>query len=72
MGGRFAFSDDSHGIAQVATNYIRGLDYLQSLGVNEVWTFRTGPHWEDGTKAELYQQSVSLAEFRDSLRLHTA
>ena len=33
MGGRFTFSDDSHGIAQVGTNYERGLRYLEGVGV---------------------------------------
>lgn len=43
LGGRFTLSDDSHGIAQVATNYGRALAYLESLGVTEVWTFERIP-----------------------------
>ncbi|KAK0701775.1 histidinol phosphate phosphatase HisJ family protein [Lasiosphaeria miniovina] len=70
-GGKFTFSDDSHGIAQVATNYARGLDYLESLGVKEVWTLERAPH--PGTsgevKAALTKKSVPIAEFRASLRL---
>ncbi|KAK3352305.1 polymerase/histidinol phosphatase-like protein [Lasiosphaeria hispida] len=71
MGGRFTFSDDSHGIAQVATNYERGLDYLESLGVKEVWTLEraTHPGTKGGVKSELIEKSVSIAEFRGSLRL---
>ncbi|KAK1752150.1 Polymerase/histidinol phosphatase-like protein [Echria macrotheca] len=82
MGGKFTFSDDSHGIAQVATNYLRGLDYLESLGVTELWTFRRRPvhpgtttttptpgDGEDRRKAELDEVAVPLAEFRASLRL---
>lgn len=64
MGGKFTLSDDSHGIAQVATNYTRALDYLESLGVTEVWTY--------GRPAEgsgLLEKSVSLAEVRASLKL---
>ncbi|KAL2196863.1 polymerase/histidinol phosphatase-like protein [Corynascus similis CBS 632.67] len=68
MGGRFTFGDDSHGIAQVATNYVRGLDYLESLGVRELWTLerrvRTG-----GEETELVEMSVSIKEFRASLKL---
>lgn len=71
MGGMFTFSDDSHGIAQVATNYVRGLDYLESLGVTELWTLERVPH--PGTagdvKSELRDKAVTIAEFRQSLRL---
>lgn len=66
LGGRFTFSDDSHGIAQVATHYSRGLDFLESLGVNEVMTLERRPH--AGGRAELVEKSVSLVEFRASLR----
>ncbi len=38
MGGRLTMSDDSHGIAQVGTNYVKGFEYLDSLGVTELWT----------------------------------
>ncbi|KAL2015630.1 hypothetical protein VTK56DRAFT_5087 [Thermocarpiscus australiensis] len=71
MGGRFTMSDDSHGIAQVATNYLRGLEYLEGLGVKEVWTFERRPHpgTEGGLKAALVEKSVSIDEFRASLRL---
>ncbi|KAK3319355.1 polymerase/histidinol phosphatase-like protein [Apodospora peruviana] len=73
LGGKFTFSDDSHGVAQVATNYARGLDYLQSLGVTELWTFeRATPHPGtpvDGKKATLIEKSVSIDEFRKDLKL---
>lgn len=69
MGGKFTMSDDSHGIAQVATNYERALDYLESLGVAEVWTLERAPHpgLKDGMKAGLIEKSVTLADFRQSL-----
>lgn len=59
-------SDDSHGIAQVATNYSRALTFLESLGVEQVWTFQRQDHAEAGevTKAALNDVSVSLSEFR--------
>ncbi|KAK3390263.1 Polymerase/histidinol phosphatase-like protein [Podospora didyma] len=66
IGGKFTFSDDSHGIAQVATNYIKGLDYLESLGVKEVWTLeRTLVEAEK----HLREKSVAISDFRESLRL---
>lgn len=69
LGGRFTMSDDSHGIAQVGTNYGRGLEFLESIGVEEVWTFeRTGG---DG-KEELVEKRVSLREFKSTLRLESA
>jgi histidinol-phosphatase (PHP family) len=72
MGGRFTMSDDSHGIAQVATNYERGLAFLERLGVTEIWTFtrRKGHDVEgSGQDAELAEKSVSLTDFRKSLGL---
>ena len=66
MGGKFTMSDDSHGIAQVATNYARGIEYLASLGVREVWTMRRSPHpgVEGETKAKLEDVQVPLDVFR--------
>ncbi|KAL6901505.1 histidinol phosphate phosphatase H [Trichoderma evansii] len=66
LGGKFTMSDDSHGIAQVATNYSRALTFLESLGVEQVWTFQRQDHPEAGevTKAALNDVSVSLKDFR--------
>lgn len=71
MGGKFTMSDDSHGIAQVATCYARALDYMESLGVTEVWTLQraTHPGLCEGKKRALKEVSVSLKDFRQSLRL---
>ena len=68
MGGKFTMSDDSHGIAQVATNYSRALTYLESLGVTELWTFRRTPHpgIQDGSRAKLEETAVPITEFRKS------
>ncbi|KAL5594703.1 hypothetical protein BROUX41_001619 [Berkeleyomyces rouxiae] len=68
MGGRFTFSDDSHGTAQIITNYSRGLDYLESLGVQELWTFKRTLPAVEGEKGTLENVSVGLAEFRASLK----
>ncbi|KAK1244561.1 hypothetical protein MKX07_003360 [Trichoderma sp. CBMAI-0711] len=66
LGGKFTMSDDSHGIAQVATNYSRGLAFLESLGVEHVWTFQRQNHPEAGedARATLDDVAVSLKEFR--------
>ncbi|KAJ5007659.1 putative histidinol-phosphatase [Colletotrichum sp. SAR 10_66] len=68
MGGEFTFSDDSHGIAQVATNYKRNLDYLESLGVKEVFTFERGPvEGVNGhAKSTLRRKAVALGVFREN------
>ncbi|CRK30364.1 hypothetical protein BN1708_000896 [Verticillium longisporum] len=72
MGGRFTFSDDSHGIDQVATNYLRNIDYLESLGVSTVYTLeRLTPAASStaGTKATVAEKPVSLSTFRETLAL---
>lgn len=71
MGGKFTMSDDSHGIAQVATCYARALDYLESLGVTEVWALQREPHSgsREGGKSVLREVGVSLQDFRQALRL---
>lgn len=68
MGGKFTMSDDSHGIVQVATNYAKGLTYLESLGVSELWTFAREPHpgVEGESKAKLMDKAVAITEMRES------
>ncbi|KAF3767440.1 hypothetical protein M406DRAFT_41023 [Cryphonectria parasitica EP155] len=63
MGGRFTLSDDSHGIAQVATNYRRALDYLESLGVKEVWTLQR-TEGEDEEQQQQQQEEEEPANAR--------
>ncbi|PBP17023.1 histidinol phosphate phosphatase HisJ family protein [Diplocarpon rosae] len=38
LGGKLTLSDDSHGIEQVGTNYSGAISYLESLGVEELFT----------------------------------
>ncbi|UNI16624.1 Histidinol-phosphatase [Purpureocillium takamizusanense] len=66
MGGKFTMSDDSHGIAHVATNYARGAAYLESLGVEHVWTFHRRPQTDlgdGGARPTLDEAAVPLREF---------
>ncbi|PSS02283.1 Polymerase/histidinol phosphatase-like protein [Coniella lustricola] len=69
MGGSFTLSDDSHGIAQVATNYGRALDYLESLGVKEVRTLQKDaePNAPASAKAVVKEVSVTIEDIRKSL-----
>ncbi|QSZ34189.1 hypothetical protein DSL72_005778 [Monilinia vaccinii-corymbosi] len=39
LGGKFTMSDDSHGIDHVGTNFSRAVEYLESLGVENLYTF---------------------------------
>lgn len=73
LGGKFTMSDDSHGIGQVATNYARGLAYLESLGVNELWTLERKPHpgVKDGLRAMLVDKAVTVAEIRERFPITT-
>jgi histidinol-phosphatase (PHP family) len=61
MGGRFTLSDDSHGVAQVGTNYGTAIEYLEGLGVGEVWTF-------ERTKEKLVVKSVALKNVKASFK----
>ncbi|KXJ86208.1 Polymerase/histidinol phosphatase-like protein [Microdochium bolleyi] len=65
LGGKFTLSDDSHGIAQIGTNYARAIDYLESLGVKSVWTFQrvAGQTSEDG-KAVLTDREVPFEDVK--------
>ncbi|KAF2877456.1 histidinol-phosphatase [Massariosphaeria phaeospora] len=37
MGGRFAMSDDSHGIDQIGTNYARLLAFIHQAGIKQIY-----------------------------------
>lgn len=69
LNGKFTLSDDSHGIAQVGTNYGRALDFLSSLNVNTVWTLRRELQDADSAtgktaRANPTEVSVPLDEIR--------
>ncbi|KAI3337660.1 histidinol-phosphatase [Ustulina deusta] len=69
LNGKFTLSDDSHGIAQVGTNYGRALDFLSSLGVGTLWTLRREPQHSDRAtgktmKASLTEVAVPVDEIR--------
>jgi histidinol-phosphatase (PHP family) len=65
MGGMLTLSDDSHGIDHVGTNYARAIEYLESLGVKELYTL-------DGKGADLKNEvsvrSVTLTSVKESFR----
>jgi histidinol-phosphatase (PHP family) len=63
MGGKLTLSDDSHGIAHVGTNYGRAIEYLESLGVQEVYTLNSKVGAEIASV-----KAVSLASVKESFR----
>ncbi|KAI0132854.1 histidinol phosphate phosphatase HisJ family protein [Xylariales sp. AK1849] len=67
LGGKFTFSDDSHGIAQLGTNYKKGLEYLESLGLTDVWTLeRSSLTGVDGEKkVTLLDKKVAITTIKD-------
>jgi histidinol-phosphatase (PHP family) len=66
MGGKLTLSDDSHGIAQVGTNYLRAIEYLETLGVKQVYTLDTDRG--TGSQKSLSVCRVSLSSVKESFR----
>ncbi|RYO86452.1 hypothetical protein DL766_003095 [Monosporascus sp. MC13-8B] len=65
--GKFTLSDDSHGIAQVGTNYARALDFLSSLGISSIYTLERNHHpgTPNDQKSTLSTKEVSIASIKD-------
>lgn len=59
IGGRFTLSDDSHGIAQVGLNYQRSIEYLKSLGVENVYYLERDV---SDSRSALLQKPAPVAE----------
>lgn len=49
-------------MAHLGTNYKKGLEYLESLGVTDVWTLERSPHpgVNGDTKGTLADKKVSI------------
>lgn len=63
LGGKLTLSDDSHGVAQVATNFGRAVAYLEKLGVKELWLLEG----KNSGEGELGLRSVSVESVKASL-----
>lgn len=63
LGGKLTLSDDSHGVAQVATNFSRAVNYLESLGVQELWLLEG----KNSGERALGLRSVSVESVKTSL-----
>jgi len=66
MGGKLTLSDDSHGTAHVGTNYLRAIEYLETLGVKELFTLDANRHI--AAQRNLSIRSVSLSSVKESFR----
>lgn len=65
MGGMLTLSDDSHGIAHVGTNYEKGIEYLETLGVKELHTLEGK---STNVECQVKVQSVTLGSVKESFR----
>lgn len=66
LGGRLTMGDDSHGIAQVGACFGSAIEYLESLGVEEVFTLESRMGLKTGAVAGL--KAVRLADVKESFR----
>ena len=64
MGGKLTLSDDAHGVDQVGACYEEAFEFLESLGVEELWFLGVRTAGEE--RAPL--RSVSLETVKESFR----
>jgi histidinol-phosphatase (PHP family) len=66
LGGKLTLSDDSHGVKQVGTNYMKVMEYLDSLGVEVLYTLdRKDP---EAGKMSASVRKVGLRSVKESFR----
>lgn len=66
MGGKLTMGDDSHGVAQVGACFEGAMEYLESLGVEEVFTLESREGLRSGTVNGV--KAVKLADVKKSFR----
>lgn len=63
LGGRFTLSDDSHGMAQVGTNYGRLLYFIRKAEIKEIWfADREAPSENTGLRTGFASMSIDELE----------
>ena len=67
MGGKLTLSDDSHGIAQVGTNFERAFAYLETLGVEELYRLES-KEVSSQIKRDVSIRAIALSDVRASFR----
>ena len=58
-------SDDSHGIAHVATNYRRLLEFIKTTGISSITFLEKGSSTTDPRFPGVFTRSVSVAELQN-------
>lgn len=71
MGGQFTLSDDSHGIAQVATHYAQTMTFLQRNGIDELIYFEktateSSPLGDATSNPRTTKKPVSVKDLRET------
>lgn len=60
-------SDDSHGIGHVGTNFVKAIEYLETLGVEQLYTFeRNTLVGSNGVTKALGLKSVPLSSVKET------
>jgi hypothetical protein len=67
MGGKFTLSDDSHCVGHVCTNYAQTMDFLEGLGVKEVYVLERHEDSSSSQKSELVCVPVELSVVKAGL-----
>lgn len=65
MGGTFTLSDDSHGVAHVATNYQRVPDFLDKAGIDNLVYLEKGSTTKDVRFPGVSAVSIKVTELRE-------
>ena len=69
LGGKFTLSDDSHCVAHVGTNFEPAVEFLETLGLKDVYIFeRQDSGWASKTESGLVPIPVQLSVVKASLQ----
>ena len=63
-------SDDSHGVSYIGLNYIRMKDYLESMGVGEIWYLVSSGQKQSGDMTVGMRGRVVARRLAGDWRIH--
>ena len=66
MGGRLTLSDDCHGLEQVGTNFGKTVEFLEGIGITEVWLLEPG-ETVGNSKRVISTRSIKLEDIKKSI-----
>ena len=64
MGGKFTFSDDSHSVSQVGTNYHRLLQFADDLGLAAIVCFEKASSSKDPRFPNVVSRDVRMTDLK--------